>query len=298
MRTVTPPGPSAEDTAARELAWYEGLRGGRRAAFASLATELHPVLGDLALASTQEEAAARRLVRHTWAVALPGLDLFAWRCSLRAWVAGLLVGLAHPLEVPGPGGSRDAVGAREPRPRRDPRPGPGDWADLPWGARWGDAAWETLQGQRRELPLVQRQVVVLADVHRWDSRDAADALGLTAWRYGRVLGSARAALHDGLAGLVGDGDRTCRHDRIAALGSIVPGPSSGQRAASCPGCATLARRWQPVATLLAAPATRSAAAPDPELLALFRRWRAARRPGLAHRLSDLLSAAADLRHRA
>jgi DNA-directed RNA polymerase specialized sigma24 family protein len=276
MTTSTAAVPVAE--AEREFLWYEGLRSGHLGTFAHVATELDPVLRDLAVATTGSPVVSGALAAHAWEVALGGLDLFAWRCSLRAWLAGVLVGVARQGAQP----EALVVGLASRPARAEPGrvASTDDWADLPWGRRWSRGSWDPLERARARLPRLGRQVIVLADVHGWGERDTADALGLTRSRYATTLGTARLALHDALEVVAaGPGPRPhCGHDHVAAF-------ARPDARAACPGCAVLARRWDRVSALLATLASPRPEAPDRALLAVFRRWRASRRRGLLGRLT-------------
>lgn len=277
----------ATAAAEHELAVYEGLRAGRRDAFAVLALDLDAVLRDLARVATGDPGRTDTLVRHTWEMALAGLDLFAWRCSLRAWVAGVLVGWAGMPDQAIP--PAPASGAPAPLGPALPAPGgPVDWSDLPWGARWSDGAWEALAGARAALPVVGQQALLLRDGHGWSDRDTCDALGLTEARYRAVLAGARLTLHDALATATRTALPACGHDRAAVGAGEGPWPA-------CPHCAVLAARLGRVAGLVPNWASRPATRPDPALLAVFRRWRAARRAGLRQRLERLRGDAAFVR---
>lgn len=208
-------------TDAAELAWFEGIRAGQTRAFAGLASALHVPLATLAWDLTRDQDAAVELVCHAWQVALGGLELFAWRCRLRAWVTGILVQLGRGPFEPSPGppaqaqaptnrvhhGAEHGPWCTRNGAEHGPwctRTGPVDWADLPWGARWAgvghvfDAAFDA-------APVLERQVLLLADGVGWGPGDTCDALALTRARCAAVHTEGAIRLQAALAGLVGPG---------------------------------------------------------------------------------------------
>lgn len=232
--------------APRDDELFEALRQGSTSAFTALARRYHPSMVALSRAYAADEAVADDLVRDAWGIALPGLDMFEWRCTLRAWVTSILVGI----------GRRHAMAAPPPQPLPPPPPGnsmgrPWDWDDLPWGARWSGEAWGCARAAVAALPIAEREVLVLAAIAGWDRREACDALGLTEARHAILTEAAHGGVHDVLVTWLGedpsavpDDLRTCRRGPVERVLADL-GPQGG--------------------------------APAPALDQVFSSWRAARR---------------------
>ncbi|WP_440899892.1 RNA polymerase sigma factor, partial [Actinosynnema sp.] len=142
---------------------YEGVRLGSRRAFDELLAHVDPTMRRLGRLYVPGPAVAP-LVATTWTVALPGLDMFTWHTTLRAWVTGIFVTYARAAADHGP--------APPPPPAPPaPAPGPGGevpWETLGWSAWWPPACWDDLDRAVAALPLPQREVLWLHDVERWD----------------------------------------------------------------------------------------------------------------------------------
>ncbi len=248
---IVPPRASPWLPAATEAEAYEGIRRGDEVAFRTVAQPLQPVLRRLAGLAVPSPAAVDEIVVRTWAGALRGLDMFRWSTPFATWVAQATVAHAHaaagrtssrstPAEPPIPPGHRPTA------------PGPADWSDLPWSARW-DEALPTLEAVLPTLPLAQREVVVTCDVERWPTRRACDVLGLPEVVHARRLAEGRRHLRDALARLVGESDdRTHLPAQVARTADAV--------------------------RLLGWPPDDGPEELDPEVVRVFRRWRAGRVP--------------------
>lgn len=228
--------------AAVEAEAYEGIRRGDEHAFRLVAEPLQPALEGLARVAVGSEAEVAEVVRHAWASALRGIDLFRWHTPFASWVA-------HGAVVHARGLARPDV-AWTPRAATRVVPGPRDWDDLPWAARW-DQALPTLQAAWSALPLPLREVTWALDVERWPLDRARDVLGWPAAVCERRVTEARGRLCNALAILVGDDDARHRNAQVGHL-----------------------RRTM---TLLAPPEDTTAGLP-PDVLTTFRRWQASRRP--------------------
>lgn len=236
---------------ALEADLYEGIRGGDGAAFQAIAEALQPVLLRLAGLAGGSRADAEQRVVRTWALALGGLDMFAWQTPFATWVAGITVALG-----------RTAPASSGPAPRPPPRgavgPGPADWSDLPWSPRWTEA-WPTLRCAVARLPLAEREAVHVGDIERWPRQRACAVLARPQGAYQGLLRRGRARLHDALAPLAGaaPGDRHLE-PRVAAVVAMLPELLEDDEQAL-----------------------------DPRVDAVFLRWR--RGPGRRRPLLDLLS---------
>lgn len=261
---------------------FEGLRLGSTQAFEELLAAEDAAMRRLARLYVPETEVAA-LLRHTWAVALPGLDMFTWHTTLRAWLTGILVTYGRAARSTGPrspsssswssaGAPVAAVAARAPTTRvatataavptpptasTDPIP----WSSLGWSGLWSPAGWDLLEAALAARPLPEREVLWLHDVEGWSWREVLDALGLTAAQ-GEAL---RHRGRDGLARTV-----------AVHLGEDLDDPARG------PGDAGSdeRERLDGVAALLSALRPRQqATTADPGLVRTFTAWR--RRRGVA-----------------
>lgn len=247
---VAPPRPSAWLPAAAEAEAYEGIREGDETAFRTVAQPLQPVLRRL-VGLTVSSPAVDEVIVRTWTGALRGLDMFRWHTPFATWVAQGAVAHAHAAVGAPPPPSRPAE-PPPPEAHPEPVPGPADWSDLPWSARWDDAL-PTLAAALAALPPAQREVVVTQDMERWPTRRVCDVLGLPEVVHARQLAEGRRPLRNALARLVGEPD-TRAH--LAAQ---------------------MARTADAV-RLLGWPPDDGRDELDPEVVRVFRRWRAGRLP--------------------
>lgn len=236
---------------------YEGIRRGDVDAFRLLAEPLQPTLRRLAGLYVDSETSAEAVVRHSWDVALHGLDMFRWRTPLATWVTGITVAFGRTHH-----GRAEA--ARLPQITHVPArelPGPENWSDLPWGPRW-EQAGATLVRTLAALPIEQREVIHGRDMEQWPPRRVCDVFGLPDVAYRRLLTEARTQLHGALALLIGQTGPTEHRDaQLAAITGWL-----NRRLDSRP---------EPL---------------DPHLVAVFRRWSATRHRGwrrFSHRLLRL-----------
>lgn len=207
---VAPSGWLPPDVEARA---YEAIRHGDEVGFRTVAVPLQPVLRRLAGLSQPDPDEVDALVAHSWRVVLRALDRFCWHTPFATWVARITIAhcRAHavtdhsdlPVVVAGPRAA----------------PGPPDWSDLPWGARW-EGVLPVLGASLQALPLPQREVVHAHDVERWPRRRVCDVLALPEEAEARLLTAGRRTMRDVLARWVGDTDHvhlTAQADRTAAI---------------------------------------------------------------------------------
>lgn len=225
---------------------FEGLRLGSTQAFGELLDAYDAPMRRLARLYVADEQVGP-LVRQTWSTALPGLDMFTWHTTLRAWVTGIFVtygrawhtaaegvagtapaaapAVAAPTARDGPspsqdGPTADAAGTRSP----DDVP----WGSLGWSGLWGPDGWQLLEDVMAAQPMDVREVLWLRDVEAWSWREVLDALGLTAAQGQDLLVSGRTALADAVADHVGadpdpHGQQRERTDGVATLlGALRP----------------------------------------------------------------------------
>jgi DNA-directed RNA polymerase specialized sigma24 family protein len=205
-----------------ELEAYEGIRRGDEEAFRLLAQPLNPTLRRLAGLYLASAPAADDSVLHTWGVTLRGLSMFRWHTPLATWVAGIAVGSgrAHVGRA-----ARHQPASAAPRLTRK-LPGPDDWSDLPWGARW-EPAGARLARTLAALPTPELEVLHGRDGEQWPPRRVCDVFGLPGVTYELLLANAHAQLLRALGLLVGQPEPSPHDDaRIAAMSSRLPRPTS------------------------------------------------------------------------
>jgi RNA polymerase sigma-70 factor (ECF subfamily) len=199
-----------------QLELLERLRAGDRAAFAELVDGWSPVLLRVALLHVSTRASAEEVVQETWLAVITQLDRFEGRSSVKTWVFRILENLARTR------GGREARSVpwstafpepREPEEGRatvDPRRfrGPEDRWPGGWTVAGRPTAWEPppedaavaaelrrhLADALAELPVRQRTVVELRDVHGLSSDEVCDRLQLTAANQRVLLHRGRARL--------------------------------------------------------------------------------------------------------
>jgi DNA-directed RNA polymerase specialized sigma24 family protein len=216
-----------------------------------IAAPLQATLHRLADLYVDAPARADAIVLHSWEIALRGPDMFRWHTPYATWVAGIVVTF----------GRRSAPQVARPDATSRPTlagqwPGPADWSDLPWSARW-ERAGTTLARTLATSPTGEREVIHGHDVERWPRRRVCDVFGLPEVTYELHLASGHARLHEALARLVGQ-----------------TGPS-GHHAAQLAATARCVTR-------------RSTVRPeplDPRAVAVFRSWSASRTAGWRRRLA-------------
>src|SRR3954470_21333043 len=169
------------------------LRAGDERAFGEIVREWSPLLLRVAGSFVTSHASAEECVQEAWLGVIRGLDRFEGRSRLRTWVVGILVNVARRR------GERDgrvipwAALVEESGPTVDPRRfrGPGErWAGG-WTEQGAPREWEPeavlLAGEAMalltrglaELPLRQRAVVTLYDVHGLTAKEVCAVVELT-----------------------------------------------------------------------------------------------------------------------
>jgi RNA polymerase sigma-70 factor (ECF subfamily) len=198
---------SAAD-AAQDERLVAGLRGGDEHVFKELIDSYGEPMLRIASGIVSSSAVAEEVVQETWLAVFTGVHRFEGRSSLRTWIFRILMNTANTQRT------RDARTlsftdlARElsdDEPAVDPerflpsdhQHQSGQWRTppQPWGSDPESRvlASETLQVVRRildTLPMGQRTVVTLRDVHGWTPEEVSEALGVS-------RGNQRVLLHRG-----------------------------------------------------------------------------------------------------
>ena len=159
------------------------LLGGDETLFASLLERWHPGLSHVAQAITGDAASAEEVVQETWASVLRSLDAFEGRSTFRTWVHRVCAFVAL---------ARTGQDLRSPVPTEpvvDPacfdehghwREAPGYRADeMPVALAARRQAMERVERAVDSLPLGQRLVIALRDVHGFSAEEACEILGVS-----------------------------------------------------------------------------------------------------------------------
>ena len=176
------------------------LRDGDEEAFVMLVHRYQQPMLRLARSMVPNQAVAEEAVQDTWMSVVRGIDRFQGRSSLKTWLFRILINRTRSA------GSREYLNAPiESLHAVDPDrfDAQGQWADPL--ERWVEETEDRLDAVRwlpilktalDDLPLRQRQVVILRDVEGLSSDEACDLLGISA-------GNQRILLHRGRGRLRG-----------------------------------------------------------------------------------------------
>jgi len=192
------------------------LRGGDDRAFAEVVGDWSPMMRRLARTHVSTDASAEEIVQDTWLAVIHGLATFEGRSSLRTWVFQILTnraktcGIREARSVPWSslGPTEDGSPSVDParfRGSDDQYPhhwttagAPQPWEPSPEGAALGDEILRYLTGALKLLPVRQRTVVTLRDIHGLTSQEVCEFLGITAANQRVLLHRARSRLRAAL----------------------------------------------------------------------------------------------------
>ena len=222
MKGITEPPPpapeivEAQDPAERQLLLR--LRARDERAFDDLVRAWSPLMLRVAHGFVSTDASAQEVVQDTWLGFIKGLGTFEGRSSLRTWAFRILVNIAKtrgvkehrvtPLSSLAP--DSDAGPTVDPSRFRDADDQyPGGWTPAGKPQRWDtDPEGGVLRGEVRvlvsaavdTLPERQREVIVLRDVHGFESDEVCALLAITAENQRVLLHRGRAKVRAALEG--------------------------------------------------------------------------------------------------
>jgi RNA polymerase sigma-70 factor, ECF subfamily len=193
-----------------ETQLVESLRTGDEAAFARLVDELSPALLRVAQMHSPSRAVAEEVVQETWLGVVKGLDSFEGRSSLKTWIFRILLNTAKtrgererrtlPFSIlrrwREEGRDEPAVDPDRFQGRRGQQPGawarpPVEW-ESPEERLESDASRRVLLEAIAALPVRQREVITLRDIHGWSSEEARNALDISETNQRVLLHRARS----------------------------------------------------------------------------------------------------------
>ena len=201
-----------EPKRAADVVLVERLRAGDANAFAETVRAWSPMMLQAARAYVSTDASAQEVVQDAWLAMIRGLDNFEHRSSLRTWILAILSnigrsrGAREARMVPWSSLGRvdDSGPAVDPdRFRGSDDQWPGHWTPMgkpqPWPRSPEDEIMiaETrsqLESGLAELPVRQRIVVALRDVHGLSSDEVCSILGLSAANQRVLLHRGRSRL--------------------------------------------------------------------------------------------------------
>jgi RNA polymerase sigma-70 factor, ECF subfamily len=206
------PDPRTSTQRSADATLVDLLRGGDADAFSQLVRSWSPMMLHLARSYVSTDASAQEVVQETWLAMIRGLHRFEARSSLRTWVLAILGnlgrtrGVREARAVPWSSlGPDDMAGSGVDRARfrgRDEQ-WPGHWTPVgnpnPWQPGPED---ETVAAQVRDelstalarLPLRQRTVIGLRNIHGLSADEVCSLLGISPGNQRVLLHRARSRL--------------------------------------------------------------------------------------------------------
>src|SRR3954447_3635158 len=197
---------TTDDAAEADAALLDALRAGVESAFATIVDRWSGSMIRVARGHVATDSAAEEVVQDTWLAVITGLDGFRGQSSLRTWVYRILVnkaktrGARDHRVVPFASLESPTSGAAG-RPAVDPtrfqgadERFPGGWREFPeeWpeNALLAQEVGDVVREALRTLPVRQRVVVTLRDLHGHTAVEVSDLLDIS-------TGNQRVLLHRG-----------------------------------------------------------------------------------------------------
>ena len=190
-----------------------GLRAGDEATFAEMVDRYNGSLVRVAMRYLPSRAVAEEVVQDTWIGVIEGIDRFEGRSTVKTWLYKILIYKARArgererrtVPLSALAGDDSAPSVPTERFRGSDALWAGHWATPP--RRWdGDAEERALAGEARsvidaaiaEMPLAQREVIVMRDLSEFSSVQVCDLLGLTEANQRVLLHRARSRVRAAL----------------------------------------------------------------------------------------------------
>lgn len=190
------------------------LRGGNERVFTELVERWGGAMLRMALVHLDRRAVAEEVVQEAWLTVLRRLDRFEHRSAFRTWVLGIVVNLARSRAR---AERRLTALASEGGTSVEPaRFRAGDAAEWPDHWALGPVSWPTpeeelLAGEAREvilralreLPVAQREVIVLRDLEGCSAAETCHVLGLSDANQRVLLHRARSRVREAIEAYFG-----------------------------------------------------------------------------------------------
>jgi RNA polymerase sigma-70 factor (ECF subfamily) len=190
-----------------------GLRAGDAAVFAEVFDRYNGSLVRVAMRYVPSRAVAEEVAQDTWIGVIEGIDRFEGRSTFKTWLYKILIYRARsrgererrttPMSALADDDSAPSVPTE--RFRGSDALWAGHWATPP--RRWdGDAEDRLLAGEARsvidaaiaEMPLAQREVIVMRDLSQFSAVQVCELLGLTEANQRVLLHRARSRVRAAL----------------------------------------------------------------------------------------------------
>jgi RNA polymerase sigma-70 factor (ECF subfamily) len=198
----------------RERSLVAALKRGDEAAFLELVDRHHALMVRVAQGYVRSRAVAEEVAQEAWLGVLHGIGRFESRSTVKTWIFRIVVNRAKtraererrtvPFSALEGDEQDSAVESSRFLDAHHPR-WPGHWAQPP--QRWDELpeacllSRETLALARDaidELPVRQREVILLRDVDGWSPEEVCDALGLSEGNQRVLLHRARSRVRAAL----------------------------------------------------------------------------------------------------
>jgi RNA polymerase sigma-70 factor (ECF subfamily) len=198
----------------RERALVAALKRGDEAAFLELVDRHHALMVRVAQGYVRSRAVAEEVAQEAWLGVLHGIGRFEERSTLKTWIFRIVVNRAKtraererrtvPFSALEGDDDESAVDPSRFLDAHHPR-WPGHWAQPP--RRWDELPEECLLSRETlslareaidELPVRQREVILLRDVDGWSPEEVCDALGLSEGNQRVLLHRARSRVRAAL----------------------------------------------------------------------------------------------------
>lgn len=162
------------------------LQAGDEAAFIELVERYQLPLLRLAQSFVPNRAVAEEVVQDVWVGVVRGIERFEGRSSLKTWLFRIMVNRARSTGVREHRETPVDLASAEPAVPPDRFTASGQWARPP--AAWTDDAEDRLAAKEtatritaflEQLPLAQRQVVLMRDFEGLEPAEVCAALGIT-----------------------------------------------------------------------------------------------------------------------
>ena len=190
-----------------------GLRAGDEAVFTEMVDRYNGSLVRVAMRYVPSRAVAEEVVQDTWIGVIQGIDRFEGRSTIKTWLYKILIYRARArgererrtTPMSALAGDDSAPSVPTERFRGSDALWAGHWATPP--RRWdGDAEDRLLAGEARavinaaiaELPLAQREVIMMRDLSQFSSAQVCELLGVTEANQRVLLHRARSKVRAAL----------------------------------------------------------------------------------------------------